>query len=216
MPDPITAIVAGGTIITGTISANAQRKAGEAAAGAELEASKAGIAENRRQFDALQKILAPYNQAGVQALERKSALAGLSGPEAQAALIKEIEASPLFTSTVEQGESAILASASATGGLRGGNVQGALAQFRPAVLNEIIAGEHSRLGELINVGQSSAAGVGAAGLRTGVNISNLTTQGGAAVAGGHIARGNATVQQMQAIDNAIGIIAVNAAKEKGF
>ncbi len=55
MPDPITGLIAGGTIITGQLSANAQSKAAEGASQAQLEASKLGIedAEIEKQIEKL-------------------------------------------------------------------------------------------------------------------------------------------------------------------
>ncbi len=57
-----------------------------------------------------------------------------TGMEAQQGAISGLEGSPIFQALARQGEDAILQNASATGGLRGGNVQGALGQFRPAAL----------------------------------------------------------------------------------
>lgn len=207
MPDPITAVVAGGTLITGAMSSKAQAEAAEGASAAQLEASQQGIAESRRQFDAVQQLLAPYAETGAQAIERQGAIAGLQGPEAQAEFIRNLESSPLFTGIFEQGEEAILQSASATGGLRGGNVQGALAQFRPALLNQFIEREYNRLGGLANLGQASAAGVGTAGVRIGENVTNLITQGGQATAGNILAQGKIRADQWGDIGKTVGTVA---------
>jgi hypothetical protein len=75
--------------------------------------------------------------------------------------------------------------------LRGGNVQAALAQFRPQVLNQLIEEQYGRLGGMTTLGQRSAAGVGAAGMETGTNVANLLAQQGAAQAGGEIGQARA-------------------------
>ena len=93
-----------------------------------------------------------------------------------------------------QGEEAILQQASATGGLRGGNVQAALSQFRPQVLNSLIEQQYNRLGGLATLGQASAAGQGAQGMASASNIGNLLANQGAAIAGGQLARGNVARQ----------------------
>jgi hypothetical protein len=90
----------------------------------------------------------------------------------------------------QQGENAILQNASATGGLRGGNVQAALSQFRPQALNALIEQQYGRLGGLAQLGQASAAGQGAQGMQSASNIGNLFANQGAATAGGQIAQGN--------------------------
>jgi hypothetical protein len=135
----------------------------------------------------MRQLLEPYTQAGPPALEAQQGLIGLRGPEEQQRAISQIEQSPLLQALTRQGEEAILQRASATGGLRGGNVQGALAQFRPAMLQEALDTQFQRLGGLTELGQRSAAGVGAQGVAVGQQIGNLMTQRGQAQAGGTLA-----------------------------
>jgi hypothetical protein len=204
------------------------------AASTQAGAAQAGIDEQRRQNEAVQQLLSPYvqagggalgayapyqqagagalptlqqyAQAGAPALEQQQALIGLRGPEAQRQAIAGISGGEQFKALSEQARNSLLQGASATGGLRGGNIQGALAQFEPRLLNELINQQYGRLGglaatggtvaqnlassglsatgELARIGQASAAGVGTAGTQTGANISNLLGQQGAAQAGG--------------------------------
>jgi hypothetical protein len=205
MPDPTTALVVGGTqLVGGFLGAEAQRGAAGEAAGAQTEAARLGIEEQRRQFDQMQELLRPYTEAGAGSLQQQQAIAGLLGPEAQQEAIAGIEASPIFADITRQGEEAILQQASATGGLRGGNVQGALAQFRPQMLQQLIESQYGKLGGLTQLGQASAAGVGAGGQATGANIANLLAQAGQARAGGAIAKGQAQSQLYGDISQLIG------------
>ena len=226
-------IIAGGALLGGLMSSSATSSAAETQAGA----AEGGIEEQRRQFDAMRQLLSPYMaagqgalgqyapyqqagagalptlqqfaQAGAPALEQQQALAGLRGPEAERAAIERISGGEQFQALAQQGEEAMLQRASATGGLRGGNIQGALAQFRPQLLNQLIEQQYGRLGglatqggtvaqnlasgglsatgELARIGQASAAGTGAAGQQTGANIATLMGQQGAAQAGGQLA-----------------------------
>lgn len=213
MPDPITGlVVAGTTLIGGAIQS---RSAGRAA-DAQTEASERGIEEQRRQFDAVKEILKPYVEAGTTAigglqpyaaagapaLEQQQALLGLRGPEAQQAAIAAIEQGAGFQAQVRQGEEAILQGASATGGLRGGNIQAALGQFRPQMLQSEIDRQYGRLGGMTNLGltvntnlaqlgQAAAGGTASAGLSTGSRIAGLESQIGSAQAGGELASGRA-------------------------
>lgn len=148
------------------------------------QASQAGIDEQRRQFDAIRQLLQPYNEAGTGALAQQQALLGLGAPGAQQQAIAALQGSPQFAALQQQGENAILQNASATGGLRGGNVQAALAQFRPQLLSSLIEQQYGRLGGLTSIGQNAAAGVGNAGMSTGTNIAALLGQQGRAEAGG--------------------------------
>jgi hypothetical protein len=188
MPDPVTALVVGGSQLVGS---SLQASAAGEAAGIQAGAAQAGIEEQRRQFDALQSLLKPYTEAGFPALEAQQAFLGLRGPEEERAAIERITGGETFQALASQGEEALLQGASATGGLRGGNIQGALAQFRPQLLSSLIEQQYGRLGGLTTMGQRSAAGVGAAGMESGTNVANLLAQQGAAQAGGEIGQAKA-------------------------
>jgi hypothetical protein len=183
----------------------AQADAASSAAAAQAGSAQQGIDEQRRQFDAVQKLLAPYVSAGAPALEAQQAFLGLKGPEAERAAIERIKGGETFQALAGQGEEALLQRASATGGLRGGNIQGALAQFRPALLSNLIDQQYGRLGGMTALGQQSAAGVGAAGQQTGVNVANLLGQQGAAQAGAEIAQGKAFGAIPSAISGGLGL-----------
>lgn len=199
--------IAGASLAGGLMSSRAQRSAASTAAGAQMEAARLGVEEQRRQFDTVQELLRPYVEAGTSALGQQLALAGVSGPEAQQAAITALEQGPQFRALVEQGEEAILQQAAATGGLRGGNIQGALAQFRPQILSSLIEQQYGRLGGLTATGQASAAGQATAAQTMGSNITNLLQQSGAAQAGSALARGQATANMWGDITGTIGQIA---------
>jgi len=172
------------------IGGNAARSAGRA----QEAAAQQGIDEQRRQFDAMRELLAPYVQAGDPALEALMGAAGLRGPESQQAFIAQQEANPLFQGIARQGEDAILQNASATGGLRGGNTQAALGQFRPALLNDFVQQQYARLAGITSLGQNAAAMQGNAGLQTGQNIATQFGNIGAAQAGARLGVANAIGQ----------------------
>ena len=202
--------VGGATLISGMAQADAAESAAQTQAGASL----AGIAEQRSQFDAVQKLLAPYvqagtgaisqfqpfQQAGQQAFQQQQALAGLLGPEAQQKAIAAIEGGAGYQAQIQAGEEALLQNASATGGLRGGNIQAALAQFRPQMLQRAIDQQYGRLGgfagagigaseALFRGGQASAAGQASQAQTLGTNVATLMGREGQAVAGGQLAQG---------------------------
>jgi len=199
----------GGVIGAGLGGAIEGSQAVGEASQAQQQSSQASIAEQRRQFDALRQGLDPYAQAGTKAVgqyepfirggidayQQQLALSGALGPQAQQQVITQIEQSPQMQSMVQQGENAMLQNASATGGLRGGNLQAAMAQFRPELLSKLIAQKTAEYGGIANtgftgiqnvsqLGQASAAGVGAAGMNMASNIGNLQSQIGASQAGG--------------------------------
>ena len=186
-----------GGVASSAIGAGAARSAGRA----QEAAAQQGIDEQRRQFDAMQQLLAPYVQAGGPGLEALMSAAGLRGPESQAQAIQQQEQGPLFQGLMQQGENAILQNASATGGLRGGNVQGALAQFRPQLLNQLFNQQYERLAGITSLGQNAAAMQGNAGLQTGANIANSFGQIGAAQAGARLGAANSINQGIGSVAN---------------
>ena len=186
------------------LGAEQKRKAASQASSAQQQSYQMGIDEQRRQFDELRKLLQPYTEAGLPALKQQQALLGLEGPEAQQAAISAIESQPGFQSMIQQGENAMLQNASATGGLRGGNLQGAMAQFRPQMLAQAIQDQYSRLGGMTTLGQQSAAGVGSAGMQTGRDIAGLLGNIGAARAGGILGQGRAKLEMINALAKGIG------------
>jgi len=203
MPDPVTGLIAsaGSSLIGGAMQSNAA----EDASAAQSESAQAGIDEQRRQFEAIQSLLLPYSSAGVSALGQQQSLLGLGSPEGQQQAINAIQSGPQFQAMTQQGENAILQNASATGGLRGGNVQGALAQFRPQLLNQLIDQQFSRLGGLTSLGQNAAAGVGNAGMATGNSITNLLAQQGAARAGGALGQAAGFGNALGGIGQGVGL-----------
>jgi hypothetical protein len=189
-----------GDVFGGITGAKQAGEAAERAGDVQAAAAREGIAEQRRQFDKFIEIMAPYVQAGVGgggatgALRAQQELLGLRGARAQQRAISGLEQSPILQALTRQGEEALLQRASATGGLRGGNVQAALAQFRPQLLSDVIQQQYSNLGGLTRIGQASAAGQAAAGLESAGAIGDLLGQAGAARAGGIMGRGGVARQ----------------------
>lgn len=209
------AAAAVGSIAASSLSSKSQKKAAETASDAQVQAAQLGVDESRRQFDKMQEVLAPFIKAGTGALGQQQALIGLGGPQAQEQAIESLRMSPEFAALTRQGEEAILSNASATGGLRGGNVQSSLAQFRPALLAQLIGEQYKRLGGLTQLGQASAAGVGAGALSTGSNIAELLQQSGAAQAGSALAAGRAGAANYANIGNVIGTLGGIYASRQG-
>lgn len=265
------AVALGGSLIGGMAAGDA--------ADAQAGASREQIAESRRQFDAVQKLLMPYATTGTDALSQQRALLGLgalpsggfaggvtaeqlraqllpqfttgtagggqyvpmlmgggsdagtwtepvwqagapqtideaglqaainqqmqaqqqqqgamgTADQQQAAAVSKFENSPYFQAITRQAENAILQNTAATGGLRGGNVQGALSSTRPILLQNLIDKQLANLSGLTSIGQNAAAGVGNAGMTTGAQVNQSLGQLGAAQAGGILGQSNATI-----------------------
>lgn len=198
-----------GAIGSAAIGAGAAKSAGQT----QYDASMAGVAEQRAAREELARRLEPYAAAGTPALQAQMAALGLAGPEKQAEFVAAQEQSPIFQALARQQEESILQNASATGGLRGGNVQAALAQFRPALLNQFLTQQYERLGGMTSLGQQSAAGVGTAGMQSASSIADLLAQGGAAKAGATLGSAKSWSQPFNLLSTLGGL---SAQKSMGF
>jgi hypothetical protein len=227
MADPISAFLSG----------KSEEKAAKRAAESQEAMAREGIAETRRGDAQFREDLKPYTGAGMNAIgllepyyaaglgsvgglrdiaegtgqgyQGMQAIAGMSGNEAQQAEMDRIAQSPEFLENVRQAENAMLQNASATGGLRGGNTQAALAQLRPAMLNQAVDKQFGRYGQfagmggdvsqflassgqnigtnIFGAGQASAAGTGAAAMQSAGQVANLMGGIGQAQAGAALA-----------------------------
>lgn len=162
-------------------AADIQRDALEAATARQ----EAALADAQGYYDTASGYYDPYQEAGAGATDALSALTGGAGSAAQAEAMAALEASPLFQGLSGQGETAILQNAAATGGLRGGNTQGALAQYRPQLLQSIIQQQVGNLSGLAGMGLSGsqgAAGIEAAranaALGVGSDLADYDISGG--------------------------------------
>ena len=254
--------IAGGAVIGGVVSylsSKSQSGAAKEASKTQQEAALAGIDENRRQFNESmgfsreqlanmqaqaeyakqQSALAqqgqqPFLNAGLGAMGQQQAMLGMNGPEAQQTIMNMLSSSPQMAEMAKQGEMGILQNASATGGLRGGNTQGALAQFRPQLLNQMMDQYYNQLGGFTGMGFNAASNIGNYGIgmggtamqqgQLGINAaqnmarmgaqyaganSDLMQQIGAAKAGGQIAQGGLAHQQFSDLMG-IGQMAIGA------
>jgi hypothetical protein len=155
------------------------------------------ISESRNQFAAVQKVLSPfitagnealgplrkYQSTGLEAMQDQRALIGMNGSNEQQQAIQGLSSGPEMQAYLAQGENAMLQNAAATGGLRGGNTQAAMAQFRPQLLAGLISQQYDRLGGLTSLGantssmlyqtgQSAAAGQASAGMQVAGQVGN--------------------------------------------
>lgn len=137
---------------------------------AQQQATQQGMAEQKRQFDLMQQLMNPYVQAGQQGLSGQQDLLGLNGFDKQQGAIGNIENSPFFKSQYQQAENALLQNAAATGGLRGGNFQEALADNRSNMLFNNVNQQLQNLSGVASNGQSAAAGLGGNAMTFGNNM----------------------------------------------
>lgn len=197
-----------GSVVGGITGSKSQAKAAERAGDLQYQAAMRGIDEQRRQFNLSREDQMPWLEAGETALGGIMDLLGLApgggGAEQQAEAIAALESSPLFQSLVRSGEEAILANASATGGLRGGNIQDALSNFRADTLSQVIQQQLSNLGGLSGTAVGSAQHLGGLGASYASNISNLLGQQGSIQSGALLGKAGVRNQQSNSLGGLIG------------
>lgn len=198
------AAVVGAAVVGGVAKGVAANKASKA----QGKSAQAGIDAENQRFEEATKLLQPYTDAGVDSLSSQRDLIGLNGGDAQQRSIAAIRNSPEFNYLTQQGEESILQNASATGGLRGGNTQSALEEFRPQLLSQLINQRFQQLGGITQLGQASAAKVGANGMQNGQDVANLLGVQGQAQAGKYLAYGSA----VNGVANSIGGVAMAGGK----
>lgn len=186
MPPAIVAagIGAAGAIGGGLLASHGASKA----ANSQQQSDAAAIAEQRREYDQARQDFAPYLGAGTAAIPQIEDLIGLNGNDKATAAISALKSYPEYQSLYGNGLETILQNASATGGLRGGNTQGALADFGRDTLSSVLADQLSRLGGLAGMGQGAAGSVGGLGANSANQISTLMRAQGDASASGSLAQ----------------------------
>ncbi len=193
-------------LISSWLGGRERRKASERASEAQQAMAKMAIDEQRRQFDRTQELLSPYVETGNNALTGYGDLLGLNGVKAQQGAVNNIEQSPMLQALYKQADNAILQNASATGGLRGGNTQEALADNRMNMLYQNILQQQQNLGGLATMGQNSASGVGNAGMTMANNVGSQLNGIGASMAGNHLAQGQAKSDMYKSINQGLGAL----------
>ncbi len=131
----------------------------------------------------IRDLLNPYITGGQQGLSGLVALMGLNGAQAQTDAIGGIKTGGQFTELARQQEEALLANASATGGLRGGRTQDALASSRVNLLQGLIDKQLAGLGGLAAMGGNAAN-----------NLSGFEENNTRAMSGLAMGRGDAMAQ----------------------
>lgn len=135
------------------------------------------------------------------------ATGGVSAADAQRNAIAAIEGGSQFGQLVKQGEYALMANGAATGGLRGGDTQAAMAQFRPQMLQALIDKQLAQYGALAANGQNAAAMTGTAAQNAGAQVNQALGDRGAAQAGAYLAQGQAWSNAGAGILNTLGSMA---------
>lgn len=180
------------SFVGGLIGAGKQKKASRKAQASLEAALNRGIDEQTRQFDLTRADYEPARNLLAPSVTGLADLIGVNGDEAQNAGLDAIRNSPLLAQLMKSSEEAILQNASATGGVRGGNVQSALYDNAGAQFNQQLEAQMARLAGLTGIGMGATDSVANFGQNKANNITSLLGQIGGAQASGQLQRGGIT------------------------
>lgn len=166
--------VAGATLVGSVISSKSAKKGSKAQAQGQASAEE----ESRRQFDLTRQDFAPFQEAGVAALNQQQALLGLGGQEEQDAAFAAFEKSPGQQFIRDRAQKNLLRNASAIGGLGGGNVRKALVEQGAGFAQQDFQNQFARLGQVAGQGQAATTNVAQIGGNISQNIANQAIQSG--------------------------------------
>lgn len=173
------AIIAAGIGAAGALGGGLMASSGASkAAKIQQQAQQQAIAAQQAQQQQTRADFEPFRQAGLGGLAGYGDLVGTNGSANQGSAIQALQNSPLYQSLYRNGLEATLQNASATGGIRGGNTQDALARFGSDTLSQTIQNQLGNLGGLASLGEGATYQGANLGQQGANNISSLTQQGG--------------------------------------
>lgn len=191
------------SLVTNLIGGGKAAKATKKAAQLQYDAAIKGVDETARQFDLTRGDYASEQAAGESALKRLLSLVGLGGAEEQQTEIAGLRESPLFKSLYRSGEDAILANASATGGLRGGDTQASLYDLGEDTLSSVIRQQLADYAGIVGIGTGADDAIGNFGAQAVAQQANLRNMGAGAKAQSALIRGGIAQRNWQNVGSTI-------------
>lgn len=224
MPDPVTGITAGASLLGGAAAARGASQAADTQAAAADRAA----ALQKEMFDLQMKGQEPFRQAGLTGQNRLMELLGLGGTAgaegygkyAKDFSMADYQADPGYAFRLGEGQKALERSAAARGGLISGGALKAATRYGQDMGSQEYQNAFNRyqtsranqlqpLGNLMASGQSAASNQGQAAGQYGTNVGNTYMASGQANAAGQLGMGNT-------INNALNTAASSYQNQNNF
>ena len=229
MPDPVTGVTAGASVVGGLIggagsrsAADTQAAAARDAANVQAQSAREAQALQRQMFDIQREGQEPFRQAGLTGQNRLMEYLGLGGNAGAAGYgrygrdfgMSDFQADPGYAFRLGEGQKALERSAAARGGLISGGALKAATRYGQDMGSQEYQNAYNRyqtnrtnqlqpLGNLMASGQSAASNQGAAAGQYGANAGNMITNAGNAMAGGITGAGNAMAAGTMGMTNTL-------------
>ena len=224
MPDPVTGVMGGASVLGGLLSSNGQRSA----AAAQSDSASQSMALQKQMYDQTREDQTPWRNAGVNALGQMQ-----SGAFAQPAAFQfgasEFNANqdPGYAFRVAEGQKALDRQAAARGGLISGGALKAAQRYGQDLgsqeyqnsFNRALTGYnanvarsdtgYNRLASMAGIGQTANAQLGAAGQNYATGAGNAINAAGQAQAASALGQGNTW-------NNALGTMASTYQNQNNF
>lgn len=192
------------------IGSSSSKKASKKAQAAQIATLNRGIDTLNTQFDWAKGESEPFVQGGQDATNALLELLGLpvngkaTDPTQSIAALK---GSPIYQALFNNGVDTTLANASATGGLRGGNTQDALARVGTDTLAKVYQDRVSNLSGVSGLGLQALTGLEGLGAANAESVASLFGKQGDVTAGGILQRSAINNQMLNTIASEAGKIA---------
>lgn len=177
------------SVLSGIVGGNSMKKASQKAMQAQVDAANRGIDIQAKQYETTRNDYMPYTLAGTKAIGEYGNLIGSNGTDAQATAVQGLKASPFFQQNLADANENLLQTASATGGVRGGNTAGAIGQLSPQLLQQYYQQAVGNFGNLAQLGLGATGSVANAGATNANAATALNGQIGGYQAGNFLTKG---------------------------
>lgn len=157
--------------IAGIFGGGSQKKASQKAMQAQTDALNHATDISNQQFQTTRNDYMPYTQAGQKAIAGYGDLLGTNGTAAMDTAVQGLQQSPFFQQNLADANENLLQTASATGGVRGGNTAGAVGQLSPQLLQSYYNSALQGYGNLAQLGLGATGSVASFGAANANNAS---------------------------------------------
>lgn len=185
-----------GVVAAAVIGGVAQNQAAKKGAGAATDASNASILAQQQQYVQDRADRMPWMDAGKSALSQMQALNGGD--------FSSFYKSPDYEFARDQGLQGIDRSAAARGSMFSGGADADRMRFASGLASQNYGNFYSRLSDLANGGNATAASLGQNGMQTASNIGNSLMNAGNARATSYMQQGNNYAGMAGALGSAFG------------
>lgn len=215
MPDPVTGVIAGSSVLGGAISSRGASKAADAQRSADAQR----LAFEREMYQEQKAAQQPFLDIGLKNLNELAALYGEGGAYSMAPTLNELQMDPGYGFRFGEGMKALERSAAARGGLLSGSMLKGAQRYGQELGSQEYQNAFARAMEqrraVTNV-RSGLGGIGpvAAG-EIGTGARSLAAGGGQAISNMGQARASGYIGQANALSNALGQAAMGYGLSQG-